>query len=109
MASGTTRSIRIAAGLSFRDVASALEVAPSTVLRWERGERVPGKAAGPAYAAPPPGPGRGPAMRVVMTKPHEVEVLVPEDQPQPTQRGYRTLLRILLSAQDRENETEEAA
>lgn len=50
VASGTTRSIRIAAGLSLRDVASALEVAPSTVLRWERGERVPGKVAGPAYA-----------------------------------------------------------
>jgi transcriptional regulator with XRE-family HTH domain len=50
VASGTTRSIRIAAGLSLRDVASTLGVAPSTFLRWERGERVPGKVAGPAYA-----------------------------------------------------------
>lgn len=51
-------------------------------------------------------------MRVAMTKPQpelEVEVFVPDGQPQPTQRCYRTLLRILLSAQDRENETEEAA
>jgi DNA-binding transcriptional regulator YiaG len=50
VASGATRSIRVAAGLSLRDVASTLGVAPSTVLRWERGEQVPGKVAGPAYA-----------------------------------------------------------
>ena len=49
-ASGVARSIRIAANLSLRDAASVVLVSPSTILRWERGERVPSRAAGPAYA-----------------------------------------------------------
>ena len=36
-ASGAARSIRRAAGLSLREVAAALDVSPSTVLRWEGG------------------------------------------------------------------------
>lgn len=48
VADGTARRIRESAGLSVREVAAAVGVAPSCVSRWERGERVPrhGAAAG---------------------------------------------------------------
>ena len=39
--SGAARSIRIAAGVSLAEVASQLEVSPSTVHRWETGLRSP--------------------------------------------------------------------
>jgi transcriptional regulator with XRE-family HTH domain len=43
---GTARSLRVAAGLSLREVAAELGVGPSTLFRWEAGERRPrGKAA----------------------------------------------------------------
>lgn len=38
-------SVRKAAGLSLGDIAGALNVDPSTVWRWERGERIPRNAA----------------------------------------------------------------
>jgi transcriptional regulator with XRE-family HTH domain len=44
---GQARAIREAAGLSLSDLAGALGVWPSTVLRWERGDR---RARGPAAA-----------------------------------------------------------
>ena len=37
--SGALRLIR--GSLSLREIADVVDVAPSTVLRWERGERVP--------------------------------------------------------------------
>lgn len=40
-ASGAGRSVRLAAGLSQRDIARALGVTQGTVLRWERGEAHP--------------------------------------------------------------------
>jgi transcriptional regulator with XRE-family HTH domain len=39
--SGAARAVRVAAGLSLREMAEPLGVAPSTVLRWERCERSP--------------------------------------------------------------------
>jgi DNA-binding transcriptional regulator YiaG len=43
---GTTRSVRLAAGLSLREVADSVGVGASTIYRWETGERRPyGKAA----------------------------------------------------------------
>jgi DNA-binding transcriptional regulator YiaG len=39
--SGIARSIRIGAGLSLRDVATAVGVSKSTIYRWENGERTP--------------------------------------------------------------------
>jgi DNA-binding transcriptional regulator YiaG len=39
--SGAAKSIRLGAKLSLGEVARAIEVTPATVLRWERGERVP--------------------------------------------------------------------
>jgi DNA-binding transcriptional regulator YiaG len=39
--SGDALRIRQRAGLSIRDLAGELDVWPSTVNRWERGERVP--------------------------------------------------------------------
>jgi DNA-binding transcriptional regulator YiaG len=38
---GVTQKIRRAAGLSIDHIAEAAEVDPSTVYRWEIGERVP--------------------------------------------------------------------
>lgn len=38
---GEARSRRTNAGLSLGEVAEAIGVSPSTVLRWERGERAP--------------------------------------------------------------------
>jgi transcriptional regulator with XRE-family HTH domain len=35
-------AVRRANGLSLRDIAQRVGVNPTTVLRWERGERVPG-------------------------------------------------------------------
>ena len=39
--SGLGKTIRLAARLSLRDVASACDASPSAVLRWEVGQRVP--------------------------------------------------------------------
>ncbi|MGI8406961.1 MAG: helix-turn-helix domain-containing protein [Actinomycetota bacterium] len=39
--SGAAKSIRVAAGLSLREVAQSIEVSPATILRWERRDRVP--------------------------------------------------------------------
>ncbi len=39
--SGMARTVRISAGLSLREVAGQIQVSPSTVLRWETGERTP--------------------------------------------------------------------
>lgn len=39
------------AGLSKREVAGAIDVSPSTVMRWERGERVPHASEGLRYLA----------------------------------------------------------
>jgi DNA-binding transcriptional regulator YiaG len=39
--SGAAGSIRMAAGLSLAEVAAALGTSKTTVLRWERRERVP--------------------------------------------------------------------
>jgi hypothetical protein len=39
----------------------------------------------------------------------ELEVEAPGGRPRPTQRGYRTLLRILTTAAERRRELEEAA
>jgi DNA-binding transcriptional regulator YiaG len=46
---GAARSIRLAAGLSLREIAADLGVSPSTVLRWERGERRPRTQAAARY------------------------------------------------------------
>ena len=40
-ASGAGRALRVAAGLSLRDLARALGTSPAVVSRWERGQRVP--------------------------------------------------------------------
>lgn len=39
--SGAARSIRVGAGLSLAEVAGPVGVSPSTVHRWETGERSP--------------------------------------------------------------------
>jgi DNA-binding transcriptional regulator YiaG len=39
--SGAAKSIREANRLSYRDVARAIGSHPSTILRWERGDRLP--------------------------------------------------------------------
>lgn len=39
--SGAARSIRLAAGLSLGEVGRALGCPASTILRWERGDRLP--------------------------------------------------------------------
>ena len=49
-ASGVARAARLAAGLSLGEVASAVGVTASTVMRWERGERAPQGAPALAYA-----------------------------------------------------------
>jgi len=49
--SGYGRTIRIARGLSLRDVAAACGASASGVLRWERGQRRPKGAAGLRWAA----------------------------------------------------------
>jgi DNA-binding transcriptional regulator YiaG len=40
-ADGTARAIRVSAALSLGDVARQLGTSAATVLRWERGDRVP--------------------------------------------------------------------
>lgn len=39
--SGAGRALRVGAGVSIRELARAIGVAPSVVWRWERGERYP--------------------------------------------------------------------
>jgi DNA-binding transcriptional regulator YiaG len=48
--SGAAKSIRVAAGVSLPEVAHELEVAISTVWRWENGQRVPKGDASERYA-----------------------------------------------------------
>ena len=48
--SGTARAIRLGAGLSLGEIARAIGVSPSTVLRWERRERTPRGEKALAYA-----------------------------------------------------------
>ena len=48
--SGAARGLRLAAGLSLREVASDVGVTVSTVWRWEAGERRPRGAAAVRYA-----------------------------------------------------------
>jgi transcriptional regulator with XRE-family HTH domain len=48
---GSARSLRLAAGLSLREVADDVGVAVSTLWRWENGERRPHGAAAIRYAA----------------------------------------------------------
>ena len=43
-------TIRRSAKLSYADVAKVLDVAPSTVFRWERGKRTPGAVHARSYA-----------------------------------------------------------
>lgn len=50
IASGEAREIRLAAGLTLREVGEAVGVAPSTVFRWEAGQRTP-RAAAARYLA----------------------------------------------------------
>jgi transcriptional regulator with XRE-family HTH domain len=47
--SGAARAARLAAGLSLGEVGKALEKAPSTIYRWEKGERQPRGEAGIRY------------------------------------------------------------
>lgn len=39
--SGEARRLRVAAAVSLREMANAVGVSPSTILRWERAERSP--------------------------------------------------------------------
>ena len=48
--SGTGRTIRVSAGLSLSEVGQAVGIAPSTVLRYERGQRMPRGEPGVAWA-----------------------------------------------------------
>jgi DNA-binding transcriptional regulator YiaG len=50
-ASGAARSIRVAARMSLGEVGRSLGVSPSTVLRWELGDRQPRGDAGVRYGA----------------------------------------------------------
>jgi DNA-binding transcriptional regulator YiaG len=50
-ASGAVRSIRVAARMSLGEVGRSLGVSPSTVLRWELGDRQPRGDAGVRYGA----------------------------------------------------------
>jgi DNA-binding transcriptional regulator YiaG len=49
--SGGARAVRLSKGLSMREMASALGVQASTLLRWEQQLRVPRPAAAVAYKA----------------------------------------------------------
>jgi transcriptional regulator with XRE-family HTH domain len=49
--SGEGRDLRIAAGLSLREVADAVGVASHTLWKWERGERAPRAAGATVWAA----------------------------------------------------------
>lgn len=48
---GSARSVRRASGLSLREMAAALGVQPSTVMRWESQQRVPKPEAALRYKA----------------------------------------------------------
>ena len=48
--SGASRDVRMAAGLSLREVAEAIGVGVSTIHRWEAGDRRPHGAAALRYA-----------------------------------------------------------
>lgn len=48
--SGKARAVRVAAGLSLREVADAIDVGVSTLHRWETGDRRPRGAAALHYA-----------------------------------------------------------
>src|SRR5262245_51111774 len=50
LATGVARSIRESAGLSLHELAQAVAVSPSTLLRWERGDHRPRGEAGARYA-----------------------------------------------------------
>lgn len=50
VADGEAKRLRVSAGLSLAEVAAACGVLPSTVWRWERGERRPRGRHGLAYA-----------------------------------------------------------
>jgi transcriptional regulator with XRE-family HTH domain len=50
LASGAGRAIRESAGLSLHELAQAIPVAPSTLLRWERGDHRPRGRSGVRYA-----------------------------------------------------------
>ena len=49
--SGEGRELRLAAGLSLREVAEGHNIAPHTLWKWERGERVPRAPGAIAWAA----------------------------------------------------------
>ena len=49
-AGGAARAVRLAADLSLREVAAQIGVAPSTLSRWENGERRPRGEAALRYA-----------------------------------------------------------
>lgn len=49
--SGATRQLRLALGLSLPELAQQVGVSPSTVYRWEVGERTPHGAAALRYRA----------------------------------------------------------
>jgi DNA-binding transcriptional regulator YiaG len=49
--SGAGRRIRIAAGVSHREVARVIGASASSVYRWETGDRVPRSPAGLRWAA----------------------------------------------------------
>jgi transcriptional regulator with XRE-family HTH domain len=49
--SGAARSVRIAAKLSLSDIGDAVGVTPSTVFRWENGQRAPRGEAALRYVA----------------------------------------------------------
>lgn len=49
-ATGAALAIRESAGLSLNELARSIDVSPSTVLRWERGEHRPHGACGIRYA-----------------------------------------------------------
>jgi transcriptional regulator with XRE-family HTH domain len=50
-ASGVARQLRVGRRLTLREVGAAVGVVPSTVLRWERGERRPRGSAAARYGA----------------------------------------------------------
>jgi transcriptional regulator with XRE-family HTH domain len=49
--SGVARSLREGRRLTLREIAAVVGVVPSTILRWERGERRPRGAAAARYGA----------------------------------------------------------
>lgn len=41
LSSGAAKGARVAAGLSLREMAAAAQIDPSTLWRWEEGQRIP--------------------------------------------------------------------